>query len=176
MKTLWACLIVFVITAAAAQEKPKQQHRKFAALIDRPVEIQMTSGFVSVEGSWVALDERSTLAGPSVSRILCDKAESTCHESQSNITIIDNQFTLSADSVDYKIARWDSKEIVAQNISGVCRVLHVLKFDLQNKKVYTLDSLSEPVEDLPKMARDACNAIWLRLELRGGTSYSLDAR
>ena len=176
--------LVTVATCLYAQEKPKQQkhlfaashHRTFPALVNEPVNIQVDAGSVYAKGSWIALDEHSTLPGPSVSEILCEKSSKVCHELQSNIVIMDDMFTLNADSVDYPITRWNEKELVAQTISGICRVLHTLKFDLENKTVYLLDSLSEPTEDLPKTSRDACNAVGLRLELRGETTYSIDAR
>ena len=166
-------VFLLLSTLMFAQEKPKEHGLEFAVMVDGPAEIQIGAGYVSVTGSWKALDERSALSGPSVSELLCDKAEKACHESQANISVIGNEFALTADSVDYKITRWDSKEIVAQNISGICRVLHTLKVDLQNKKVYALDSLSEAAEDLPKISKDVCNAVGMRLELRGATTYSV---
>ncbi len=175
MKTLGMVVVMFT-TVAIAQEKSRGHNLNFAALVDRPVAMQMGTGSVYVQGNWSALDGRSTLPGPSVSEISCDRAQQTCHESEANITVTGNAFTLSADSVDYKVTKWDSTEIVAQNIGGICRVLNVLKFDLKNQKVYSLQSLSEPAEDLSKTTRDICNAVGLRLELRGSTTYSLDAR
>jgi hypothetical protein len=175
MKT--AALLLITLTAfVSAQEKTSQHHRTFPPMTNEPVDMQIGVDSVYVTGHWIALDERSTLSGPSVSEISCEKATNVCHESQANIAVIDNMFSLTGDSVDYAVTRWNSNEIVAQNISGVCRVLHTPKFDLKNKKVYALDSLSEPVENLPKMSKDACNAVGLRLELRANTTYSTEAR
>jgi hypothetical protein len=124
-----------------------------------------------VKGDWVALDEHSKLPGVSMSQITCYRTEMICHELQGNLVIVGNMFNLVPDSADYKILRWTSEEIVAQNIGGICKVLNSLKFDRKNKKVYFLQSLSEPVENLPKLSRDICNAVGLRLELRGETMY-----
>jgi hypothetical protein len=149
----------------------------FNPTVDSPVDLQANSDSAFVQGTWVALDEHSALTGPSVSEISCDRKEGYCHEAQASMVVFkDGAFTLTADSVDYRVVRWNEKEIVAQNISGICRVLNVLKFDLQQHKVYASQVLSEPVNDLPKMSREICNAVGMKLELHGETMFRQSLR
>jgi hypothetical protein len=139
---------------------------------DKPVTLQITPDSVWVEGHWVALDKQSTLSGPSVSTISCDRHRGECDEQQANIVVMDNTFGLSADDLEYKIERWTSKEIVASNVGGICRVRNVLKFDLEAKRVYSLQTLSEPMDEkLPQMSKDACKKIGMNLELKASTLW-----
>jgi hypothetical protein len=148
------------------------QKLHFEPVTDGPVDFsQVTAASAYVRGNWLALDEHSKLPGVSMSEISCDHKAMICHEVQGNLVVDGNMFSLVPDVVDYQITRWTAAEIVATNVGGICKVLNSLKFDLKNKKVYALQSLSEPVEDLPKMSRDACNAVGQRLELRAATMY-----
>lgn len=128
--------------------------------------------FVSVDGHWVASDEKSKMTGPSVSSITCDRKEGICEEEQGNITVMENTFTLSADHLEYKIERWTAKDIVASHIGGICRVRDVIKIDIEAKRVFYSQALSEPVDDkLPKMSKDACNLVGMNLELKQSTMW-----
>lgn len=165
MKYCLIVLLVCVPLSAVAQNG-------FNPILDEPISLQADSASAYVQGRWVALDKQSALPGPSVSEIICSASEGYCHEAQANMAVFkDGSFTLTPDSVDYKIIRWNSSEIVAHNISGICRVLNVLKFDLRQKRVYSLQTLSEPVNDLPKMSQQICNAVGMRLELRGMSTF-----
>ena len=82
-----------------------------------------------------------------------------------------DSFSLSADSLEYKVTLWNRKEIVATNIDGICRVLNVLKFDLVQKGVYLSQTLSEPTNDLPKLSRELCSSVGMNLELKAATMW-----
>ncbi len=162
------CFVLVVVCASLAATA----QNGFAPVVDEPVSLQINAGSVYVQGSWLAQDKQSALSGPSVSQITCDEKEGYCHEAQANMVVFkDGTFTLTPDYVDYKVARWNSKEIVAQNIGGICRVLTVLKFDLQNKRVYSMATLSEPTNDLPEMSQKICSAVGMKLELRGMSTF-----
>lgn len=164
LRALILCLLTFTVATA--------QKLHFEPVIDGPVEFrQVTDYYVYVNGNWKPLDDRSKLPGVSMSQITCDRKEMTCHELQGNLIIQGDMFSLNPDSLDYRVTRWTADEIVASNIGGICKVLNTLKFDRKAKRVYYLQSLSEPVENLPKMSRDICNAVGLRLELRAQTMY-----
>ena len=59
-------------------------------------------------------------------------------------------FSMSASQDEYVVERWDSKEIVASSVVGLCKVRNVIKFDLVQKRVLFMQTLSEPIDDLPK--------------------------
>lgn len=145
----------------------------FTTLVpDQPANIQVTSGDVYVEGHWMPVnkdDKKSAMTGPSVSQINC--TPKVCSEAQANMVVLGNTFTLNADTVEYTVERWNSKEIVAATIVGICRVRTVLKFDLVNKRVYYMQSLSEPTNDLPKMSKDICNGVGMYLELEANAVF-----
>jgi len=142
---------------------------------DPPADVtQVGDSWASVKGHWVPVDPsdvNSRLAGPSTSEISCDRAEKVCRETQANITVMGNSFSLTADYIEYTVERWNNKEIVASNVGGVCRVRSVIKFDLVNKKVYFMQALSEPVTDLAKLSKDVCNATGMSLELKNSTMW-----
>jgi len=143
---------------------------------ETPPEPQVSRDSLYVTGLWTAIDKTdrpSQLAGPSVSEISCDRKEGVCHESQANMSVFkDGSFTLSADQNDYTVSHWDSKQIVAQHIGGICKVRTVLKFELETKKIYALTALSEPLDSkMPQMSKDICNSISMRLELHGNTTF-----
>ena len=134
--------------------------------------LHIEPSYVSVQGHWIPLDERSKLAGPSVSSINCDRSLGTCEEEQGNITVIGKSFSLSADHLEYKVERWTSKEIVAANVGGICRVRNVIKIDITTKRVFSSQSLSEPVDQqLPKLSKDMCNLVGMNLELKSSTMW-----
>src|SRR5690348_14489540 len=140
-----ACLGLLVLISSVllfAQTGPPP----FQPMTQHPVLLQADPDHIYVEGYWIPIDKQSTPTGPSVSEISCERRESNCHEAQANIIVVsEGIFTLVAASVDYRILRWNSKEVVARNEpTGICRVVNVLKFDLQAKKVYALQTLSEP--------------------------------
>jgi hypothetical protein len=168
MKRFLVVLIVMFGTLALGQ------HGQFNPIVDSPVDFaQVSDNHAFVEGNWVALDERSKLPGVSVSEISCDHAQKVCHELQANLVFVGgDEFSLIPDALDYSVVRWNSKEIVAQNIGGICKVLNSLRFDLLTKKVYYLQSLSEPVESLPELSKKMCNAVGMRLELHAKAVYS----
>jgi hypothetical protein len=158
-------LVVFASLTAVAQ-------KGFETTISaEPINLHASSTDAYVQGHWVAQDKQSELTGPSVSEISCDRQTRTCHESQANIMVMGNTFSLSADSVDYKVERWNEKEIVAKNIGGLCRILNVLKFDLVQKRVYAFQTLSEPTNDLPKLSKEICAHANMNLELKADTMW-----
>ena len=170
MKTMKLTGLILCLLTSFGFAAAQKLH--FEPTVDGPVEFsQVTASYAYVRGNWVPLDERSKLPGVSMSQITCDRKEMACHELQGNLIVQGNMFNLAPDELDYRITRWTPDEIVASNIGGICKVLNTLKFDLKNKKVYSLQSLSEPVENLPKMSREACNLVGLRLELRAETMY-----
>jgi hypothetical protein len=117
-----------------------------------------------------ARDNKSELTGPSVSEIHCD--HKMCYESQANMTVFkDGTFSVDANYVEYEVERWNTREIVAKNVRGMCRMLNVLKFDLVQKKVYSLSTLWEPTNDLPKLSRELCAVSGTNLELKDMTIW-----
>lgn len=135
-------------------------------------DLQIADDYVYAHGHWIALDDQSKLTGPSVSTINCDHREGTCTENQGNMTVIGGMFTLSADSVDYKVERWNKKELVAANVGGACHIRNVLKFDFVEKRVFAMSALSEPIDDKePKLLREMCKASVMNLELKAGISW-----
>ena len=148
----------------------------FAPILDRPADVIQDSATLSATGVWLPVDrtdKKSQLSGPSVSEITCYRARNTCTELQANMTVFpDGSFTLSPDSMTYQVSRWNDKELVAQTIGGICRVMMTLKFDFVNKKVYARNSLSEPVNDLSKTSQEMCLAAdGMFLELHGGSTF-----
>ena len=167
MKSLWLILVLFSVALCV------QAQGGFTTIApDRPVIIIQVpdAGDVLVSGHWVVLDNKSELTGPSVSEIHCD--HEMCHESQANMTVFkDGTFSVDADYVEYEVERWNKNEIVAKNVRGICRMLNVLKFDLVQKKVYSLSTLSEPTNDLPKLSKEVCAVSGMNLELKDMTIW-----
>jgi cellobiose phosphorylase len=92
-------------------------------------------------------DKQSEIPGIDTSEITCIKSEKVCHEVQANLVNLgDGTFTLTGDSEDYPVVRWNNDEIFARTIGGICRAANVIKFDLRTKtkKVYSLQTLTEP--------------------------------
>jgi len=159
MKSLWLILVLFAVTLSVHAQGG------FTTVVpDSPVNMQLSGSDVFVSGHWVALD-KSELAGPAVSEIHCDRQ--MCHESQANITVFkDGTFTMTTGYVEYQVERWNKNEIVAKNVSGICRTLNVIKFDLVQKKVYSMQTLSEPTNDLSQMSKKICAMAGMNLELK----------
>jgi hypothetical protein len=80
-------------------------------------------------------------------------------------------FSLDSDQEDYTVERWDKKAIVASNVTGICRVRNVIKFDLEQKRIFYMSTLSKPTEDLPKFSQDACKFVNMRLELKDSAMW-----
>lgn len=160
MKSVWLILVLFAVTLSVHAQGG------FATVVpDSPVNMQLSDSSVFVSGHWVALDKQSELTGPSVSEIHCDRK--MCHESQANMAVFkDGTFTMNAGYVEYQVERWNKKEIVAKNVGGICRMLNVLKFDLVQNKVYSLSTVSEPTNDLPKLSKELCAVAGMNLELK----------
>jgi hypothetical protein len=161
--------VIFVFTASLAVG----QNGFVTATPDEPAEFsQVTDTSAWVRGHWVPVDpsdKKSEMTGPSVSEISCTRTE--CSESQASIAVTGNMFSLDSSYVRYAVERWDKKEIVASEIGGICRVRTVVKFDRVQKRVYWMQSLSEPINDLPKMSQDACKLVGMYLELKRGTMW-----
>jgi hypothetical protein len=136
---------------------------------DKPVVFdQVTDGAAVVSGHWVDAGKKPDMAGPSVSQISCD--HKICREEQANLVVIDNLFSMTVDHAEYAVERWNSKEIVAAtantaNTDGTCHVRLTLKFDRVNKRVYWMQSITEPTTDR------FCTAAGLTLELKGDTAW-----
>lgn len=150
-------------------------HHHFNATFDDPKpDLQVTADLAYAKGNWVALDKQSEIPGIDTSEITCVKSEKVCHEVQANLVDLgDGTFTLSGDSEDYPVVRWNNDEIFARTVSGVCRAANAIKFDLRAKKVYSLQTLTEPIESLhlPKLSEDMCKAIGMSLELHAPSVY-----
>ena len=142
---------------------------------DRPVGFsQVTDSGAWVQGHWVPVDPtdvKSKLPGPSISEISCDRSGKVCYEKQANIQVMGDTFAMNADYVEYTVERWNGKEIVASNIQGACRARNVIKFDRVNKKIYWMQTLSEPVNDLPEPSKDMCKYADMNLELKDSTMW-----
>lgn len=147
----------------------------FIPLTNDPVNFsQVNQSEAYVSGHWMPVDPKdkhSEMVGPSISTIYCD--HKTCHETAANIAVMGNSFGMNADGIDYAVERWTASEIVASNKGGICRMRNVLKFDRINKRVYWMQTLSEPVNDLPKTSQDICNLAGMFLELRGDTLWRI---
>ena len=182
VRTLAVVLIGSLFAPWQAAKQPSnatpdaiQNHHHFNAVFDDPnLDIQVDDSSAYAKGRWAALDDKSSIPGIDTSEILCLRSAMVCHETQANLTDLgDGTFTLEGDSVDYQVTRWTSTEIVAQNISGACRALNALKVDLAHNKVYASQSLSEPIENLPKMSKELCQLVGMRLELHAPGVYHL---
>jgi hypothetical protein len=164
-----ALFVLFVFTASLVVG----QNGFVTVIPDQPIDfLQVNDTNAWVSGHWVPVDpfdKKSEMTGPSVSEISCTRR--VCNESSANITVIGNMFSLSSDNTEYSVERWDKKEIVASAVGGTCRVRTVLKFDREQKRVYWMQSLSEPVNDLPKMSQDACKLVGMYLELKASTMW-----
>jgi hypothetical protein len=188
--TLILAFTILAFTAAAqtspSSDKPAQAPKyewaktpvksgEFVHLQDRPASIYIRNGYVSASGVWVDKERKNPPAGPSVSNITCVRSDGNCEEDQAMIVGFgDGTFTLTADHAEYRIDRWNEQEIVAKGQpTGICKVLNVLRIDLKLKKVYALQTLSEPVnERLPKLSRDICSAGGSNWELHEDTPFS----
>lgn len=148
---------------------------EFVHLQDGPPFVYIHNDYVGVSGVWVDRESKNPPAGPSFSDITCVRSEGTCEEAQANIVGFgDGTFSLTAAHAEYQIDRWNEEEIVAKGQpAGICKVLNVLKIDLKLKKVYTLQTLSEPVnENLPKLSKDLCGLVNSTWELHEDTLFS----
>jgi hypothetical protein len=144
---------------------------------DRPVDFsQVNDSGAWVRGHWVAADptdKQSQLTGPSTSEISCDRARKTCTDTTANIVVMGSTFALSGGQDEYNIERWNAKEIVASNVGGACRLHNVIKFDRVQRRVYSMQTLSEPIDDLPKGLRDICKLSGMTLELKNSTMWRI---
>lgn len=135
---------------------------------DRPVNLsQVNNSYAWVRGHWVGPD----MTGPSTSEISCDHANKTCTDTTANLAVSGNAFSMSGSQDNYTVERWNSKEIVASNLAGDCRVRNVIKFDLVQKRVLFMQTLSEPIDDLPKGLQDICKLTGMHLELKDSTMW-----
>ena len=127
-----------------------------------------------IEGHWASVDpsdRKSAMLGPSISQISCDHSGKACYEKQANIIVDGDMFSLNADYVEYTVERWNAREIVASHVEGSCRVRDVIKFDRVNRKVYWMQTLSEPLNDLPNREQDICKDAHMYLELKASTMW-----
>jgi hypothetical protein len=135
---------------------------------DQPVSFfQVNDSSAWVRGHWVGPD----MVGPSVSEISCDRSSMTCTDTQATIYVDGAMFSLDSNQDEYTVERWDKKAIVASNVGGICRVRNVIKFDREEKRVYYMQTLSEPTEDLPKLSQDVCKFASMHLELKDRTMW-----
>ena len=112
------------------------------------------------------------MTGPGVSEISCDRAAKTCTDTNANMVVFkDGTFTLSSGYDEYQVERWTNKEIVASQVTGICRVRNVIKFDLVTKRVYWSQTLSEPITGMPKLSTELCNAVGMNLELKDSALF-----
>lgn len=168
MKWLYAAICASVVTLAAVGQNG------FSPVIpDEPVDFsQVTDSSAWVRGHWIAVDptdKKDELTGPSTSEISCNTK--ACTDTNANIVVMGQTFALSGGYDEYTVERWNSKEIVASNIGGACHVRNVLKFDRVKKKVYWMQTLSEPIDDLPKGLKDSCKLVGMNLELKNSTLW-----
>lgn len=180
MRTL--AIFLLLATALGAAQAPKSEWAKtpvksgaFVHLKDALAFIYIANGYVGASGVWVDPESKNPPAGPSVSDITCVRSEGTCEEAQAIILgFPDGTFTLTADHVKYQIDRWNEQEIVAKGQpSGVCKVVNVIRIDLKLKKIYALQTLSEPVnEQLPQISKGLCSVVGSNWELHADTPFS----
>jgi len=111
------------------------------------------------------------MIGPSTSLIFCERSTNKCTDDNANIYSFGDTFSLDSSQEEYTVERWDKREIVASNVSGICRVRNVIKFDRIQKRVYLMQTLSEPLDDLPKIDQDVCKLVGLHLELKDSTTW-----
>ena len=167
-RTLSLLLVVFGSVAFA-------QNGFVTTIADTPVNFSQVSDTSAwIEGHWAPVDpsdRKSAMLGPSISQISCDHSAKACYEKQANIIVVGDMFSLNADYVEYTIERWNAREIVASHIEGSCRVRNVIKFDRVNGKVYWMQTLSEPLNDLPKREQNICKEAHMYLELKASTMW-----
>jgi hypothetical protein len=156
-------MIVGLLSASAVG-----QNGFTATIPDRPVNFsQVNDSSAWVKGHWVG----SNMVGPTVSEISCNHSTKTCTDTSSTIYSFGETFTLDSNQDEYKVERWDKKEIVASNVDGSCRVRNVIKFDRLTERIYWMQTLSEPIDDLPKSEQEACKFAHMHLELKGNTTW-----
>ncbi len=164
-------LLAVVISASFALA----QNGFVTTIPDEPVNFsQVGDSSAWIEGHWVPVDpsdQKSAMLGPSISQIFCDHSANVCSEQQANIIVDGNVFSLTGDYVEYTIERWNAREIVASHIEGSCRVRNVIKFDRVSSKVYWMQTLSEPLSDLPKREQGICKDAHMNLELKASTMW-----
>jgi len=163
-------ILVFAFTSLATG-----QNGFDPVIPDEPVDFsQVNDTYAWVRGHWAAVDptdKKDQLTGPSTSEISCGQNSKTCTDTNANIVVMGNTFALSGGHDEYTIERWNSKEIVASSVGGTCRVRNVIKFDRVQKHVYWMQTLSEPIGDLPKGLRDTCKLVGMNLELKNSTLW-----
>ena len=105
-------------------------------------------GVLYVEGVWGLHGHLESDNRIDSSVIECRRAEGTCHESFARADFTGGTFVNTPESWTYRIERWDQSEVLAVTIALDCRVRHVLKFDLKQKRVFWSESPSEPMGKL----------------------------
>jgi hypothetical protein len=167
------CTLILVLVVSASLAFA--QNGFVTTIPDEPVEFSQIGDYSAwVQGHWVPVnprDRKSEMLGPSISQISCDHSIKVCYEKQANIVVKGDMFTLTSDFVEYAVERWNKTEIVASTVQGICRVRNVIKFDRVNSKVYWMQTVSEPLNDLPKKEQDDCNDAHLYLELKASTMW-----
>jgi len=163
-------LVILLVTASLVVA----QNGFEPVIADQPVNFsQVNDSYAWVRGHWAAVnptDKKGALTGPSTSEISC--GGKTCTDTNANVVVMGNTFALNAGYDEYTVERWNSKEIVASNVSGICRVRNVIKFDRVQKRVFWMQTLSEPLDTkMPQMSKDMCNAVGMNLELKDSTLW-----
>jgi len=172
MKYMLIVFLAFTVLQAAVG-----QNGFSPAFPDQPVDFsQVSDSGAWVRGHWVAsdpADKQSQLTGPSTSEISCDRERTTCTDTTANIVVMGNTFSLYGGQDEYNVERWNAKEIVASNVGGACRLRNVIKFDRAQKRVYSMQTLSEPIDDLTKKLRDTCKLSGMTLEPKNSTMWRI---
>ena len=166
----------FVLLAMVTSSSLALAQNGFVTTVpDEPVNFSRVSDASAwAEGHWVPVDpsdRKSAMLGPSISQIFCDHSAKVCTEKQANIVVDGDAFALNADYVEYTVERWNTREIVASHLEGSCRVRNVIKFDRVNSRVYWIQTLSEPFNNLPKREQDICRDAHMNLELKASTMW-----
>ncbi len=157
-------IVIFGLLTASAVG----QNGFITTVPERPVEFsQVNDSSAWVKGHWVGAD----MVGPTVSEIRCDHSTKTCTDKSATIYSFGATFTLDSSQDEYTVERWDKREIVASKIDGSCRVRNVIKFDRIKERVYWMQTLSEPIDDLSKSEQEACKLAHMHLELKGSTTW-----
>jgi hypothetical protein len=176
------CFKCFTLFLFALLTLPCLGQNGFTTVIpDQPVNLsQVTASHAWVQGHWVPVnpnDKNSAMTGPGVSVLTCDRAAKTCTDQNANMVVFkDGSFVLNSALDEYQVERWNSKEIVAANVGGICRVRNVIKFDLVQKRVFYMQTLSEPVTGLPQLSTDLCNLSGMNLELKDSALFIRGAK
>ncbi|MBU2652740.1 MAG: hypothetical protein KKA81_17570, partial [Bacteroidetes bacterium] len=98
-------------------------------------EHSISPGYISLTGTWVFKDGTPQGIPIQTSVIELNKNTMSGVEAMSSIFLKGNDSLLTVDIIHWKITKWNTKEIVAENNAPI-NASYTLTVDLQNEKVY----------------------------------------